>query len=184
MLDFIRDYSIFSHMETMAAIHILYATYRHDLYRFILRMVHSPEETEDILHESFTRILSYGSRYGLHNSNPKSLLFTTARNLCLNHLKRSGLMEFVSIEPFTCSDRTYAGEEYDPAENLCRLLKVLQVFNSETAEVFAMRTLNGLSCSEIARLRSCSERTVRRKYASACAYIRAHCQAEEFLDVG
>lgn len=66
----------------------LVARYQHRLYRYLLRMVHQPAEAEDLFQQTWLRVAGQIRRYDpLRNFD--AWLFTLARNLAIDHLRRA-----------------------------------------------------------------------------------------------
>jgi RNA polymerase sigma-70 factor (ECF subfamily) len=65
----------------------LVARYQHRLYRYLLRMVHQPAEAEDLFQQTWLRVAGQIRRYDPRR-NFDAWLFTLARNLAIDHLRR------------------------------------------------------------------------------------------------
>ncbi|HEV2298158.1 MAG TPA: sigma-70 family RNA polymerase sigma factor [Candidatus Acidoferrales bacterium] len=65
----------------------LVARYQHRLYRYLLRMVHQPAEAEDLFQQTWLRVAGQILRYDPRR-NFDAWLFTLARNLAIDHLRR------------------------------------------------------------------------------------------------
>lgn len=65
----------------------LIARYQHRLYRYLLRMVHQPAEAEDLFQQTWLRVAGQIRRYDPRR-NFDAWLFTLARNLAIDHLRR------------------------------------------------------------------------------------------------
>src|SRR5579864_4360567 len=65
----------------------LVARYQHRLYRYLLRLVHQPAEAEDLFQQTWLRVASQIRRYDPQR-NFDAWLFTLARNLAIDHLRR------------------------------------------------------------------------------------------------
>jgi RNA polymerase sigma-70 factor (ECF subfamily) len=69
------------------ALTALIARYQNRLYRYLLRLVREPAEAEDLFQQSWLRVMQKIQTYDPHRSFD-SWLFTVARNLALDHLRR------------------------------------------------------------------------------------------------
>ncbi|HEV2489464.1 MAG TPA: sigma-70 family RNA polymerase sigma factor [Candidatus Acidoferrales bacterium] len=65
----------------------LVARYQHRLYRYLLRLVHQPAEAEDLFQQTWLRVAGQIRRYDPRR-NFDAWLFTLARNLAIDHLRR------------------------------------------------------------------------------------------------
>jgi RNA polymerase sigma-70 factor, ECF subfamily len=61
--------------------------YQHRLYRYLLRLVWQPGTAEDLFQQTWLRVMEKIRTYD-PNRNFESWLFTVARNLALDHLRR------------------------------------------------------------------------------------------------
>jgi RNA polymerase sigma-70 factor, ECF subfamily len=61
--------------------------YQHRLYRYLLRLVWQPATAEDLFQQTWMRVMEKIRRYD-PNRNFESWLFTVARNLAMDHLRR------------------------------------------------------------------------------------------------
>ncbi|HAZ13165.1 MAG: hypothetical protein A2X86_20785 [Bdellovibrionales bacterium GWA2_49_15] len=66
---------------------LIYQRYAGPLFRFIYRFTVNRESAEELLHDIFIQLLAGKFKNG-PDSNLKSWLFTSAKNKCLNHLKK------------------------------------------------------------------------------------------------
>ncbi|HVA72523.1 MAG TPA: sigma-70 family RNA polymerase sigma factor [Candidatus Limnocylindrales bacterium] len=61
--------------------------YQNRLYRYLLRMVRQPAEAEDLFQQTWLRVATQIRRFDPHR-NFEAWLFTLARNLAIDHLRR------------------------------------------------------------------------------------------------
>ena len=62
--------------------------YQHRLYRYLLRLVRQPAEAEDLFQQTWLRVAGQIRRYDPRR-NFDAWLFTLARNLAIDHLRRA-----------------------------------------------------------------------------------------------
>jgi RNA polymerase sigma-70 factor, ECF subfamily len=65
----------------------LIARYQNRLYRYLLRMVRQPAEAEDLFQQTWLRVVEKIRAFDPHR-NFDAWLFTLARNLAIDHLRR------------------------------------------------------------------------------------------------
>lgn len=68
------------------AFNFLYKLYSKKVYRFCLRMLENIDVAKDAFQETFVRIYEYRASY--NGQNFECWLYTTARNTCINHIRR------------------------------------------------------------------------------------------------
>ena len=69
------------------ALAVLVERYQHRLYRYLLRLVRQPAEAEDLFQQTWVRVASQIRRFDPRR-NFDAWLFTVARNLAIDHLRR------------------------------------------------------------------------------------------------
>src|SRR5690348_3514057 len=69
------------------ALATLVQRYQHRLYRYLLRLVRQPAEAEDLFQQTWLRVAGQIRRFDPHR-NFDAWLFTLARNLAIDHLRR------------------------------------------------------------------------------------------------
>lgn len=72
-------------LDALAA---LVQRYQHRLYRYLLRLVREPAEAEDLFQQTWLRVASQIRRFDARR-NFDAWLFTIARNLAIDHLRRA-----------------------------------------------------------------------------------------------
>ncbi len=81
----------------LAAFESLVERYRQPVFNFIHRSLRDPDETEDLAQQVFVQVWKAAGRYRVA-SRFSTWLFTIARNLCLNELRRRGRHPTDSLE--------------------------------------------------------------------------------------
>src|ERR1700679_30208 len=71
-------------LDALAA---LLARYQNRLYRYLLRMVREPAEAEDLFQQTWIRVAEKIRQYD-PGRNFEAWLFTVARNIAIDHLRR------------------------------------------------------------------------------------------------
>src|SRR5271155_350911 len=69
------------------ALSALLARYQNRLYRYLLRLVRQPAEAEDLFQQTWLRVAEKIHSYD-QRRNFEAWLFTLARNLAIDHLRR------------------------------------------------------------------------------------------------
>jgi RNA polymerase sigma-70 factor (ECF subfamily) len=161
-------------MEDLSArIDKLYRDHQRELYKYIYSFTKNPESTEDILQECFSNLISYSHKYSLLDNNLKSFLFKTARNICLNHLKRDNRFTFLPIE-FAEKIPGYNGHDKSEEDSTFDDLfdPLLGELKESYVEIFKMKNRSKMKSGEIALKLGISERTVRRRLKYIYSHLR------------
>jgi RNA polymerase sigma-70 factor (ECF subfamily) len=129
------------------------------LKRYLNKVWKSPDEVADLRQETYIRVYESGSR--ARPRSPKTFLFTTARNLMIDKMRRERIVSInytqdihsldVSMDELTPERRLTAREE------LQRLSEAFDRLPDTTRTVIWLRRVAGLSQKETARALSIKE---------------------------
>jgi RNA polymerase sigma-70 factor (ECF subfamily) len=159
-------------VETMSNnenVNSLFIALRTTLARAVSHIV-PPREVEDIVQETYVRVCQVGERDDIHH--PRSFMLRTARNLALDHRKRSESRLADSMEDLqedlqelsTGVDDTYdrvaANQEFG---YFCEAVRQLP---QQCRKAFVLRKVYGYSQKEIADSLGISENTVEKHIAT------------------
>lgn len=81
----------------LAAFEALVERYKQPVFNFVLRILHDPDEAEDIAQQVFVQAWKAAGRYRVA-SRFSTWLYTIARNLSLNELRRRGRHRTESLD--------------------------------------------------------------------------------------
>ena len=147
------------------------------LAQYLRRCRVDRDEQHDLRQEVYARV--YEAAADTPPANPEAFLFTTARNLIADRVRRSRV---VSIEPMgdfdasfvclvdECSPERWAGTR----QVLRRLADILGRLPRRCREVMWLRRVEDLSQKEVARRLGISERTVEKHLAKAIRLVADH----------
>lgn len=121
-------------------------------------------DLDDVVQETYSRVIKLRARDPLRTHAIKPLLFTMARNLALDLLRRR---EIVSTEPLPVDEvSTFADETPGVSEIVSRrqelalLAEAIQSLPERCRQILTLRKIYGLSQKEIASQLGISEHTV------------------------
>lgn len=152
----------------------LYRTTLAPLRRYLSRMLGNPTEAQDVAHDAYLRVYPVVARKDA--SQPRALLFLTARRLAINRLKRR------SISPFA---REMSDPESAPAttpgvaqqamarQELALLETAIAGLPDGCRTVLLLRKVDLLSHREIAERLGITVSTVEKQHARALRLLRA-----------
>jgi len=160
----------------------VYNKHKKELYIYLYRLTGSRESAEDILHDCFVNIIRYSEKKQVHEETLRALLYKTAHNLAVNHLKKKARSGEIMDEGMPSSDRNDNPLEGIIAEELTKKIsELINGLDEETRSMFTMRKESGMSLEEIAQNTGKSERTVRRKLTAALQYLEENLKKAGFL---
>jgi RNA polymerase sigma-70 factor, ECF subfamily len=159
----------------------LIARYQNRLYRFLLRLVHDKSEAEDLFQQTWIQVAEKIRRFD-PNRNFDAWLFTVARNLAIDHLRRvrpASLDQPISDDESqgTAVDRLVAN---DPApldrvlenERATRLGTALDELPIVYREVMTLRFEEEMKIEEIAQVLSIPLSTVKSRLRRSLEQMR------------
>lgn len=155
-----------------SALATLFERHHRRLYRFCLNMTGDRHAAEDLVQDTFMRILKYGGSYR-GDSDFAPWMFRIARNACVDHLRRRTLegtseqgMAGAAVDA-PAADVCAAGEQR--AELLRRALMRLPV---QGREVLVLSRYDFKTYEEIARVLGCSVGAVKVRAHRAMKQLR------------
>ena len=149
------------------------------LYNFALRQVRVPQVAEDVIQETFVRVVQNAADFK-HEARFTTWVYTITRNLCIDHLRKRALRKHPSLDESkgeegdgptlgeqTADPRASVEREATGTELKERIARAVDTLPDEQREVFLMREVSNLPFKEIAQITGVPENTVksRMRYA-------------------
>lgn len=165
------------------AFEVLVKRHRKPVYNFIFRFVRDAAQADDVLQETFLRLIKSSAGYE-QQARFTTWLYTIARNLCIDAARRGIHRQVVSLDaPFdgdgtaTLGDRLAAEQAGTDREALGRELQLrvhtaLAALPDEQREIFLLREVADLQFDEIARVVGCPANTVKSRMRYALEKLR------------
>ncbi|HUJ30446.1 MAG TPA: sigma-70 family RNA polymerase sigma factor [Candidatus Acidoferrum sp.] len=165
----------------------LISRYQNRLYRYLLRLVREPATAEDLFQQTWLRVTEKIRGFDPAR-NFDAWLFTLARNLAIDHLRRirpESLDEPLSDEPSaeTAADRLVSRERapFDDAvqrERASRIGAALTGLPMIYREVLALRFEEEMKIEEIAQVLGAPLSTVKSRLRRSLAELRQSLEAQ------
>ena len=174
----------------VAAFEELVARHEKPLWNFLRRLVSDSATAEDLLQETFMRVVKSASRW-TPDAKFSTWLYTIARNLCVDHARRATHRRALSLDGKSNGRPSARDSEPDahlhdalPGDELggerralsrelgVRLDLALAGLPEAQREVFLMREVLGLPFAEIAETVRASEATVKSRMRYALESLR------------
>lgn len=158
------------------------------LYNFALRQVRVPQVAEDVVQESFVRVVQNAADFK-HEARFTTWVYTITRNLCIDHLRKRALRKHPSLDESRgeAGDGPTLGEQTaDPhprasvereatgTELKERIARAVDTLPDEQREVFLMREMANLPFKEIAEITGVPENTVKSRMRYALERLQEH----------
>jgi RNA polymerase sigma factor (sigma-70 family) len=136
----------------------------HELFlrNWLLSRYANETEVDDIIQEAYLRIIQSKESGGMQA--PKAYLFAIARNIAVNRLRRSKIVQFDSLTDFDISsvldEETPALESISFNQELEMLNKAIESLPNRCRQIFTLRKLYSMPQPEIAKKLGISVNTV------------------------
>lgn len=151
------------------------------IYNFILRLVRSSSAAEDLSQDVFVKVVQSAADFK-HESKFSTWVYSIARNLCIDHLRKMSLRQHPSLDQAktdapdgpTLLDRTPDRHPSASVERAVigaelgqRITRCIEALPQEQREVFLLREVAQLPFKDIAGITGVPENTVksRMRYA-------------------
>ena len=151
----------------------LYRTTLAPLRRYLARMLGNTSEAQDVAHDAYVRV--YPKVQDESARNPEAVLYTTARRLALNKIKRRAIAPFAAGEPnYDTAPSAAPGvvQQVIARQELQQLEVALGQLPPGCRTVLLLRKIELLSHAEIAERLGISISTVEKQHARALRLLR------------
>jgi RNA polymerase sigma-70 factor (ECF subfamily) len=175
------------------AFEILLTRHRKPIFNFILRFVGSRELAEDLLQDTFMRVIKGADAYK-RQAKFTTWLYTIARNLCVDQSRRAKHRKAQSLDaPLTSQPDSATLFDVIPADGMAadrktenrelhlRLHRAIAALGEEQREVFLMREFLDLPFKEIAEIVGVTENTVKSRMRYALEKLRV--ELEDYAEL-
>jgi RNA polymerase sigma-70 factor (ECF subfamily) len=162
-----------------AAFGVLVKRHQGPLFNFAFRQVRVPQLAEDVVQETFVRVVQNAADFK-HEARFTTWVYTITRNLCIDQLRKRALRKHPSLDQAsgeegdgptlgeqTADPRASVEREATGTELKERIARAVGTLPDEQREVFLMREVVNLPFKEIAEITGVPENTVksRMRYA-------------------
>lgn len=135
-----------------------YGLYGTGIFRFALSILREPQLAEDVLQETFLRLLS--SKRLPDPGSEQAWLYRVARNLCYDILRRK---KRETEEPAAVSA---------PPEQSWEFIELISPLNETEREIVSLKFIGGLSHREIAKITGSTVHSTKKRYERAIQKLR------------
>ena len=144
------------------------------LRRYLARMLGNATEAQDVAHDAYLRV--YPKVQDQSAETPEALLYTTARRLAINKLKRRSIAPFAreTLNPETTpSPAPGVAQQVMARQELQQLEQAIAELPEGCRAVLLLRKIELLSHQQIAHRLGISVSTVEKQHARALRLLRA-----------
>lgn len=175
-----------------AAFEVLVKRHQRPVYNFVLRHIGNRALADDLLQEVFLRVVRSATTYETE-AKFTTWLYTIARNLCVDHLRRAKHRKALSLDQpiggddaagatlgdMTADERPGVEREVSSHQLRARLERAIDRLGEEQREVFLMRELLNLPFKEIAAIVGAPENTIKSRMRYALEHLRTELEEYE-----
>ena len=162
-----------------SAFPVLVRRHQQALFNFAFRQVRMPQLAEDVVQETFVRVVQNAADFK-HEARFTTWVYTITRNLCIDQLRKRALRRHPSLDQVngeegdgptlgeqTADPRASVEREATGTELKERIARAVDKLPDDQREVFLMREVSNLPFKEIAEITNVPENTVksRMRYA-------------------
>lgn len=134
-----------------------YEEYKTDIYRYALSILKDPHGAEDVLQETFLRLLS--GKYVVRQEKIQPWLYRVARNCCYDILRTRDRDQELPPE-LPSQDGQFA------------YIERIAVLDLTDREIVTMKILSGMTCKEIGKIMGMAAPTVQKRYERAIRKLK------------
>lgn len=154
------------------------------LRRYVSRILHDTTEAQDVAHDAYSSVFRTMGKKEIEQ--PQGLLFTTARNLAINQLRRRGIgpvraednvIELATSNAPGVESIVMARQEWAATEAAIDRLPL------GCRAVLLLCRFEGLTHREAAQRLNLSPKTVEKQYARALRLLRESLRKDEIIAV-
>ena len=140
-------------------VHQWYEAYRVDIYRFALSILRSPQQAEDVLQETFVKLLC-GKFSSPTPGREKAWLFKVARNLCYDILRRR--IRELELTPEIAAPE---GENWE-------FIELIAPLSQDERAIVSLKFIGGFTHKEIAKITGTTVHASKKRYERAIQKLR------------
>lgn len=134
-----------------------YEQYRVGIYRFALSILKDPVRAEDVLQETFLRLMAT-DRIQFEPGREKPWLYRVARNICYDDLRKR--------------KKEQGGEKEPAAVSGLEFIELIAPLSKTEQEIVSLKILGNLTHREIASVLHLTEHGTKKRYERAIRRLR------------
>jgi len=168
-----------------SAFALLVRKHKTPLFNFALRQIRARQAAEDVVQEAFVRVVQNAADFK-HEARFSTWLYTIARNLCIDHLRKGALRKHPSLDSSSSQDdggptlgeqtadaRANVERDATAGELRAKIASAVETLPDDQREVFLMREVANLPFKEIADITGVPENTVKSRMRYALERLQA-----------
>ncbi len=134
-----------------------YEQYKNGIFRYALSITKDPYLAEDVLHDTFVKVLSGGVRCA--SGKEQAWLYRIARNLCYDHLRKSKREQAFAETPAQ-------------ADRQLEYIELISALSPMEQEIVTLKIVGGLTHREIGSVLGITASAAQKRYERAISALR------------
>jgi len=134
-----------------------YEQYKNGIFRYALSITKDPHLSEDVLHDTFVKLLTGGIRCA--SGKEQAWLYRIARNLCYDHLRKAK------------REQTY-GKMPSHLDNQLEYIELISPLSPVEQEIVTLKIVGGLTHKEIGSVLGITASAAQKRYERAICALR------------
>ena len=134
-----------------------YEQYKNGIFRYALSITKDPYHAEDVLHDTFVKVLSGGIRCA--SGKEQAWLYRIARNLCYDHLRKSKREQAFAETPAQ-------------ADRQLEYIELISALSPMEQEIVTLKIVGGLTHREIGSVLGITASAAQKRYERAISALR------------
>lgn len=155
------------------ALRPLYERWRNRLFGYFWRSTGRTELSEDLVHETFLRLVSRGSTWRA-GGKFRPWVFRVARSVLADRFRRSREHAPLDDSPDPQAPQEEPGERIDRERREARLREALARLSADDRDALVLSRYEGMPYAEIGRVLGCTEGAVKVRIHRALKRLRDH----------
>ncbi len=139
-----------------ALIYSWYEQHKTGIYRYALSILKDPHGAEDVLQETFLRLLS--GKYVVQEEKIQAWLYRVARNFCYDILRKQKAEELP--------------QEVQAHEGKYAYIERISVLEQKDQEIVTLKVLSGMTSREIGKVMDMTAPAVQKRYQRAMQKLK------------
>ena len=141
-----------------------YERYKTGIYRYLLTMTRDPGLAEDVLQDTFVKVLTEGVR--CQPGKEQAWLYRVARNRCVDLLRREKNQPRFPVE--------------EGQDGQWEFLELIAPLSQRDREIVTLKIVGGFSHREIAKITGSTVGAAKKRYERAIQTLRAEMEVTEW----